>query len=123
MQNLMKQLWADEAGLVLSAELVFVATIGGVGMIVGLSAARDGIQSELIDVGDSITELNNGWALAGIQGHGAAINGSEYVDALDYCDAAADDSGINDAAACVTRTTSVGTNETDPAAIPSIPAG
>ena len=118
MKNLIKQLWADEAGLVLSAELVFVASIAGIGMIVGLSAARDGVQSELIDVGDSITEYNNGWQLAGIVGHGASIAGSQYIDNLDYCDAAADDNEISDGAACVVRNLTQ-VNEVSTVTVPS----
>ena len=49
------RLWNDEAGMVVSSELVFVTSIAAIGMIVGLSAARDGITSELADVGDAVT--------------------------------------------------------------------
>ena len=103
MQNLMKQLWADEAGLVLSAELVFVASIAGIGMIVGLSAARDGVTSELADVGDAVTEYNQGYQVAGIVGHGASVAGTQYLDNTDYCDLAADDQFASRDEGCIVR--------------------
>ena len=105
MQNLMKQLWADEAGLVLSAELVFVASIAGIGMIVGLSAARDGVTSELADVGDAVTEYNQGYQVAGIVGHGASVAGTQYLDNTDYCDLAADDFFASRDEGCIARNT------------------
>jgi Flp pilus assembly pilin Flp len=76
MKQLITRLWNDERGLVLSAELVFMASIVAIGMIVGLSAARDGVTSELIDAGSA-------------------------VDGLDYCDTADDTAGADDA--CVVR--------------------
>jgi Flp pilus assembly pilin Flp len=118
MFHMLKKLWNDEAGLVLSAELVFVASILSIGMIVGLSAARDGVTSELGDVGDAITEYNQGWQLAGIVGHGASVAGSQYIDNLDYCDPAADDNSTDDANFCVARNITQ-VNEVDPATVPS----
>ena len=117
MKNLIKQLWADEAGLVLSAELVFVASIAGIGMIVGLSAARDGVTSELADVGDAVTEYNQGYQVAGIVGHGASIAGSQYIDGLDYCDAAADGVTLVDEGCILRDVTQV--NEADTVTVPS----
>ena len=118
MKNLIKQLWADEAGLVLSAELVFVASIAGIGMIVGLSAARDGVTSELADVGDAVTEYNQGYQVAGIVGHGASIAGSQYLDNTDYCDAAPDDAAALTDEGCIVRNVTQ-VNEVDPVTAPS----
>jgi len=118
MKNLLKQLLNDEAGLVLSAELVFVASIAGIGMIVGLSAARDGVTSELADIGDAVTEYNQGYSVASITGHGASIAASEYIDGTDYCDNDPDGLPLADEG-CIARATPVGANETTIPVVPS----
>ncbi len=87
---MLQRLWNDEAGMVVSSELVFVTSIAAIGTIVGLSAARDGITSELADVGDAVTEYNQGYQVASVQGHGAALAGTQYLDNSDFCDNAAD---------------------------------
>jgi len=84
--SLIKRLWNDEAGFIVSAELVLIGTIAVLGMIVGLSAARDGVTSELADVGGAINNLNQSYTIDNIIGHGAAVNGSQFVDDIDFCD-------------------------------------
>ena len=112
------RLWNDEAGMVVSSELVFVTSIAAIGMIVGLSAARDGITSELADVGDSVTEYNQGYQVASIRGHGAAIAGSQYLDGTDFCDVA-DGVALSDEG-CILRAIDVTVDEVDTIA-PTIP--
>ncbi len=111
MKNLLRQFWNDEAGIVISTELVFVASITGIGMIVGLSAARDGVTSELADVGQAVNKYNQGYLVDGIRGHGASVTGSQFSDNTDYCDnAAADTAGVDEA--CIARVSSLGVAET-----------
>ena len=109
MSKMMKRLWSDEAGLVLSAELVFMSSIVVIGMIVGLSAARDGVASELSDVGSAVTEYNQGYLVNGITGHGASVAGSNFADGLDYCDVADDVAAADDG--CIVRVAATGANE------------
>ena len=116
--KLFHRLWNDEAGLVVSSELVFVTSIAAIGMIVGLSAARDGITSELADVGDAVTEYNQGYQVASIQGHGAAVAGSQYLDGTDFCDVA-DGVAIKDEG-CILRANDATLDEVDTIA-PTIP--
>ena len=111
MNRLLNRLWSDEAGLVLSAELVFMASIVVIGMIVGLSAARDGVTSELSDVGSAVTEYNQGYLVNGITGHGAAIAGTQFSDNTDYCDVADDTAAIDEG--CIVRVVATGANEAD----------
>ena len=115
---MLQRLWNDEAGMVVSSELVFVTSIAAIGTIIGLSAARDGITSELADVGDAVTEYNQGYQVASIQGHGASIAGTQYVDGTDFCDAAADGVAAVDEG-CILRALA-NVNETDTTA-PTIP--
>ena len=114
---MLQRLWNDEAGMVVSSELVFVSSIAAIGMVVGLSAARDGITSELADVGDAVTEFNQGYQVASIQGSGAALAGTQYLDGTDFCDAA-DGVALSDEG-CILRALA-NVNEVDTTA-PTIP--
>ena len=44
---MMSKLWKDEAGFLVSAELIFVATILVIGLVTGLVAVRNAVTSEL----------------------------------------------------------------------------
>ncbi|MEE3220547.1 MAG: hypothetical protein VB853_03370 [Pirellulales bacterium] len=83
---LFKQLWVDEAGVVVSAELILIATILVIGMIVGLVTVRDQVVQELGDVALAIASVNQSFSFAGATGHHSSTSGSIYVDLLDDCD-------------------------------------
>jgi Flp pilus assembly pilin Flp len=80
------RLWHDEAGAVVSAELVLVATILVIGMIVGLKSVRDAVVSELADVGQAISNVNQSYRYGGVTGHYAQTMGSNFQDDTDFCD-------------------------------------
>ena len=109
MNKLIKRLWNDEAGLVLSTELVFMSSIVAIGMIVGLSSARDGVTSELSDVGSAVSEYNQGYLVNGITGHGASIAGTHHADNTDYCDLADDTAAADES--CIVRAVATGNDE------------
>ena len=48
----------DEAGFIVSAELVLVATLLVIGLIVGLSEVQHALVAELNDVADAIRNVN-----------------------------------------------------------------
>ncbi len=88
-----QHLLRDEAGFIVSAELVLVATILVIGLIVGLSEVQHAVVSELNDVADAIGSLNQSYAFTGFssrktQGGGlkAFTNGSFFIDVGDECD-------------------------------------
>lgn len=87
--RMLQRLWADEAGFVISAELVLVATIVVIGMIVGLTTIRNQVVQELIDVGQAIGFVSQSYAYGGIAGnymHNCGwTDGSGYLDRLDFC--------------------------------------
>jgi hypothetical protein len=64
--KLFRKLWAEEAGFIISAELVLVATIVVIGMIVGLVVVRNQVVEELVDVGQAIGSLSQSYAYAGV---------------------------------------------------------
>jgi hypothetical protein len=57
----MKQLlslWNDESGSLLSSEYILLGSILTLGLIVGITAARDSIITELEDYAEAILSLN-----------------------------------------------------------------
>lgn len=88
----MRKLFNDEAGFVISAELVLVLTIGVLGMVVGLAAVKDAITNELNDLSDAFGVIDQSYSVRGLtasantgKGHGSAA-GFAYNDRQDDCD-------------------------------------
>ncbi len=88
----LRALWRDEAGFIVSAELVLIATLLVVGLVVGLSEVQHAVVSELNDVADSVGALNQGYMFAGLSarkengGQKSSMNGSSFTDQVDTCD-------------------------------------
>ncbi len=90
---MLRKLLHDEAGFVVSAELVLVATILVVGMIVGLNEIQHAVVQELNDVADAIGRVNQSYSYNGFASNNtlkggvkAFTRGSEFVDIVDECD-------------------------------------
>jgi hypothetical protein len=82
----MRKLWGDDAGFIISAELVLVATIVVIGLIVGLVVVRNQVVQELVDVGQAIGSLSQTYAFAGTKKCGLALtDGAYYNDKADFC--------------------------------------
>ena len=90
MNALFTNLMNDEAGFIISAELVIVATVAVLAMIVGLSEVGMNINHELEDVGSAIGSLNQSYHVQGTCGHQGHVGGSCYTDQRDFCDTAGD---------------------------------
>ena len=90
---MLRQLLNDEAGFIVSAELVLIATLLVIGLIVGLSEVQHAIVAELNDVADAIGELNQCYSYTGFSkeksfgnGVAAVTYGSDFEDQRDDCD-------------------------------------
>ena len=90
---MLKALWNDEAGVILSAEIVLVGTILVIGMIVGLVELQCSVVDELNDLGEAIGSLNQSYVTSTIlstKSRGGRIKaltfGSVFNDRLDSCD-------------------------------------
>ena len=94
---MVRQLLNDEAGFIVSAELVLVATILVIGLIVGLSEIQHAVVQELNDVADAVGQVNQSYAYTGFSaekstngvGVGATKSityGSSFTDTTDDCD-------------------------------------
>ena len=78
--------WNDEAGFLVSAELILIATIGVLSMIVGLSEVAYGINQELDDIGAAFGAINQSFCFNGLSGHKGHAAGSFFRDQIDICD-------------------------------------
>ncbi|MEQ9069352.1 MAG: hypothetical protein RLO18_21640 [Gimesia chilikensis] len=90
---MLRALWKDERGFVISAELVLVLTIAVLAMIVGLSEVAVAVNTELNDVSNAIGALNQSYAYTGYAAtatcdgkHKSYVAGSLFNDNADDCD-------------------------------------
>ena len=89
---MLKALWNDEAGVILSAEITLVGTILVVGMIVGLVELQCSVVDELNDLGEAIGSVNQSYRTSGVlsktkDGKVKAMTvGSRFNDQQDSCD-------------------------------------
>lgn len=85
-------LYNDDAGFVISAELVLVLTIAVLSMIVGLSEVAVAVNTELNDISNAIGSLNQSFAFTGFKGSDSNgkqksfVAGSFFSDKVDDCD-------------------------------------
>lgn len=85
------QLWNDEAGFVISAELVLVLTIAVLSMIVGLSEVAVSVNTELNDVSNAFGHLNQTYHVTGFYSASngklkSTVAGTCFYDTIDDCD-------------------------------------
>ena len=90
MTTLAVTLWNDEAGFIVSAELVLIATVAVLAMVVGLSEVASAVNQELEDVASAFGSVNQSFRYQGLTGHGGASGGGSFHDAIDFCDSAND---------------------------------
>lgn len=86
MTVLLNQIWSDDAGFIVSIELILIATIMVIGLITGFTAVRDAVVCELSDVGGAIQDLNQSYTFNGVTGHSGNTAGSDFLDSRDWCD-------------------------------------
>jgi len=94
--TLISNFWNDEAGFIISSELVLVMTIAVLAMVVGLAAVRDSVVHELNDVSHAVGAVSQSYSVNGLQkssgngygGYGAHayIEGFGFSDNADECD-------------------------------------
>ena len=76
----------DDAGFIVSVELVLISTIAVIGLIVGLSEVAIGVNEELEDVGSAVGQVNQSYTIHGASGHKAHVGDSRFKDFADHCD-------------------------------------
>lgn len=84
--KVLHRLWADEAGFVVSTELVLVATVLVIGLIVGLTELRNQVVQELGDVAMAIGNINQSYYYDGVaKDNVGETAGSMFHDFEDFC--------------------------------------
>ena len=91
---MLKNLWNDEAGVIISAELVLVLSIAVLAMVVGLSEVAVAVNTELNDLSNAFGAMNQSFAVTGFSGVGtelgkkpkSAVAASGWSDSTDDCD-------------------------------------
>lgn len=81
----MKKQQKKQAGFIVSAELILIATILVIGLIVGMVAIRDATVAEMEDVAEAIGALDQSYFFNGVEDSltGAFTEGSQWGDAID----------------------------------------
>ena len=81
------RLWKEDAGAIVSAEIMLVASILVVGVIAGLASLRDSVVTELADVAQALANVNQSFSVSGVSGHHAfGGGGGSFHDDIDFCD-------------------------------------
>lgn len=87
MLRLLKQLLDDERGVVITSELILIATIVTLSMVVGLTEVSHAVTGELIDVANGYSRMNQGrryhklgWSDDGWNGSMTEVNGTPARD-------------------------------------------
>jgi Flp pilus assembly pilin Flp len=65
MRKMFQKLWQDDAGIV-ALEYLLVATIVGLGLVVGLSNLEIALDVELSELANAITALDQGYSFVGV---------------------------------------------------------
>jgi len=92
-RTMIKALWNDEAGVILSAEIVLIGTILVIGMVVGLVELQCSVVDELNDLGEAIGSMNQSFMTSSVGSimrstgtYKAITYGSSFTDRIDSCD-------------------------------------
>ncbi|MFP6763141.1 MAG: hypothetical protein VB858_05975 [Planctomycetaceae bacterium] len=103
MRNMFALLLADDAGFVVSTELVLASTLLVVGITIGQVTLRDAVISEIADTASAINDINQSYSYTSVTGHSSSVAGSSFTDATDFCDPQADEGaqGAAGTGACI----------------------
>lgn len=92
MSAFLKNLWSDEAGVILSAELVIILTIAVLGMVVGLSCLQQAMFNEFRDLSLAFQSMNQSFFTPSFRGcwkwwggPTSFVAGSSFYDVFDGC--------------------------------------
>ena len=77
---MLKQLWNDDAGFIVTTEMLLIFVILVLGLIAGLANLRMAIVNELTESGLAILSLNQSFTIAGLTGCGGSSGASGAVD-------------------------------------------
>jgi len=85
---MMKRLWSEETGAIVSAEIMLIRSILVLGVVVGLKSVRDSVVTELADVAQALANVDQSIFYSATSGHHASTGGAYFNDLPDFCDTA-----------------------------------
>lgn len=77
---MLMQLWNDDAGYIVTTEMLLIFVILVLGLIAGLANLRMAIVNELTESGLALLNLNQGYTIAGLSGCSGSSAGSGVTD-------------------------------------------
>lgn len=80
MKRHLRMFWADDAGAIIATEYLFIVTILVIGIIVGLTSLREAMNAELVELGNAMLALSQGYTISGTSGSGGSTDGSQAID-------------------------------------------
>ena len=87
MHALFTKLIRDEAGFIISVELILIATVAVISLVVGLSEVSHGVNQELEDVGSAVGAMHQSYEYRGLATRNKATTfGSVFRDGADLRD-------------------------------------
>ncbi len=63
--RLLRKLWRDEVGLVVSAETMMVGTLGVIGAVAGVATATNSVNEEMSQLGQAFRGFNQSYSVSG----------------------------------------------------------
>ena len=90
---MLRKLWRDESGGVVSTELVLIGSALATGLTAAMSSARDTATTELADLGAAISQLDQSYTLHGSVAPSAATASTFHRDRPDQGDGVASGTG------------------------------
>ena len=81
MRRLSRKFWADDSGVIISLEILFIATILVIGLIAGWTALRGGVVFELGAIGNAAAALDEGYQLLGLESQTGSSNSTTVTHA------------------------------------------
>ena len=82
MKNVFRNLWNDDAGFVISGELIFIFTLLVIGLIVGWTNVRNAVVAELTETANAILSISQQYQYSSVSGCSGA-NVTAGVNATD----------------------------------------
>jgi hypothetical protein len=78
--RIIRKLWADDCGAIIATEYIFLITMLVIGTITGLTALRQAVISESVELANAIMSLNQSYSFSGQSFAGAYTAGSSATD-------------------------------------------
>lgn len=94
---MLKAIWRDDTGFLVSSELLLIVTILVLGLLVGIAAVRNSVVTEFTDLAAGIGALDQSYSFRGVTSCGGYSCGSIITDAPDHCEISDGANGADDA--------------------------